>query len=105
MIARDVKITLDPETTTYAQVVDKALTAEGAEDQIWREGAARYDAPRMVPPFTGSSRGSGPSEQKRKAPDSFVPPCSDRMARGAFNGRQGGGDNWRSFPESPRCRQ
>ena len=43
MITRDVKITLDPRTTTYAQVVDKALTAQGAEDQIWREGAARRD--------------------------------------------------------------
>ena len=32
MIACDVKITLDPETTTYAQVVDKALTAKGGED-------------------------------------------------------------------------
>ena len=33
-IIRDVKITLDPETTTYAQVVDKALIAKDAEDQI-----------------------------------------------------------------------
>ncbi|XP_062120573.1 uncharacterized protein LOC133834834 [Humulus lupulus] len=105
MIARDVKITLDPETTTYAQVVDKALIAEGAEDQISRESAIRRDARRTMPPFIGSIRGSGSSEQKRKAPNSFVPPSSDRRAHGAFGGRQGGGETWRSFPVCPRCRR
>ena len=57
MIARDVKIPLDLETTTYAQVVYKALTVEGTEDQIWRESIVRHDARRMVPPFIGSSQG------------------------------------------------
>ncbi|XP_062100037.1 probable serine/threonine protein kinase IREH1 [Humulus lupulus] len=48
MIAIDVRITLDPRTTTYAQVVKKGLTAEGAKDQIWREGTAKRDAWRVI---------------------------------------------------------
>ena len=87
MIARDVNITLDPATTTYGQAVDKALTAERAEDQIWKDSAVRRDARRTVPPFVGTSRGSGPSEQKRRVPDSFTSPGPDRRVRGATTGR------------------
>ena len=105
MIARDVNITLIPGTTTYAQAVDKALTAERAEDQIWKDSAVRRDARRTVPPFLGSSQGSGPSEQNRRVPNSFVPPSSDRRVRGSIGGRQGRSDNWRSFPVCPRCRR
>ncbi|XP_062094401.1 uncharacterized protein LOC133800456 isoform X1 [Humulus lupulus] len=105
MITRDVNITLDPATTTYGQAVDKALTAERAEDRIWKGSGVRRDAKRAVPPFVGSSWGSGPSEQKRRVPDSFTPPISDRRVRGASTGRQGGSDNWRSFPMCPRCRR
>ena len=105
MIARDVKITLDPETTTYAQVVDKALTAEGAKDQIWRESIVRRGARRTVPPFIGSIQGSGSSEWKRKAPDTLVPRSSNRRAWGGFSGRHSESDNWRSFLVCPRCRR
>ena len=55
-----------------------------------------HDGWRMATPFTRSSRGSGPSEKKRKAQYSFVPPgppSLDRRVRGAFGGCQGGGEN------------
>ncbi|XP_062100701.1 uncharacterized protein LOC133806625 [Humulus lupulus] len=51
MIAWDARITSVPGVTTYAQVVEKALIVEGAEDKIWHESIARRDARRVVPPF------------------------------------------------------
>ena len=43
MIARDVRITTVSGGTTYAQVVEKALTVEEAENKIWRESAVRRE--------------------------------------------------------------
>ena len=86
MIARDVSITMTPEST-YAQVVDKALTAERAEDQILKDDTSRRDTRRVVPSSSGPSRGGGPSDQKRRVPDSFTPYGSDRRVRGFVGGR------------------
>ena len=68
MIHRDVVITLNEDLTTYAQTVDKALTAERVENQIWRESAVRREQRRPAPPQFGPGRGSS-DQQKRKAPD------------------------------------
>lgn len=43
MIARDVGITMDVSHTTYAQVVERALYAERAEDRVTRDLAARQE--------------------------------------------------------------
>ena len=42
MVHRDVVITIDEDLTTYAQTIDKALTTELVENQIWRENAGHY---------------------------------------------------------------
>ena len=42
-LARDVRITTVAGVTTYAQVVEKALTTKSAENKIWRDSAARKD--------------------------------------------------------------
>ena len=68
--------------TTYAQVVEKALTAESVENKIWRDSASRKEFRRTGPPFVGSGRGGGPSDQKRKVPDTFLVPGHDRRPRG-----------------------
>ena len=39
-LARDVRITTMARVTTYAQVLEKALTAESAEIKIWHDSAA-----------------------------------------------------------------
>ena len=44
MVARDVSITMILTETTYAQVVERALLAERAEEQIYRENAARRES-------------------------------------------------------------
>ena len=82
MIAREVKITSVPGETTYAQAVEKALTAEEVENKIWRENAARREVHRAVPPYSGSGRGGGPSDLKRKTPDASTTPGLDRRGRG-----------------------
>ena len=62
MITQDVKITTVPGGITYAQAVEKALTAEEAENKIWKGSAARNEARTVVPPYSGSGRGRGPSD-------------------------------------------
>ena len=105
MIARDVRITTVLGGTTYAQAVEKALTAEEAENKIWRESVVRREGRRAVPPYSGSGRGGGPSDLKRKTPDASTAPGPDRRGRGTQGGRQGGGDSWRTYPECTRCRR
>ena len=82
MVARDVRITTIPGGTTYAQAVEKALTVEEAENKIWRESALRQEGRRAVPPYSGSGRGEGPSDLKRKTPDASTVPGPDRRGRG-----------------------
>ena len=91
--------------TTYAQVVEKALTAESAENRIWRDSAARKDFRRIGPPFVGSGRGIGPSEQKRKVPDTFPVPGPDRRPRGISMGYLGCNEPYKNYPECPRCKR
>ena len=50
MVYRDAVITLEEDRTTYAQTIDKALTAECIENQIWRENAGRREQWRSAPP-------------------------------------------------------
>ena len=104
-LARDVRITTVAGVTTYAQVVEKALTAETAEIKIWRDNAARRDFRRPGPPFVGSGRGIGPSDQKRKVPDTFPVPGPDRRPRGITIGHPGGSEAWKARPECPRCKR
>ncbi|XP_062100553.1 plant UBX domain-containing protein 7-like [Humulus lupulus] len=69
MMAQDVRIITVPGLTTYAQVVEKALTVESAKNKISGENVARRDSRSLGPPFAGFGRGGGPSDQKRKTPD------------------------------------
>ncbi|XP_062085860.1 uncharacterized protein LOC133791967 [Humulus lupulus] len=79
-ITLDVKITLVPRVTTYAQVVENALTAEGTENKIRHENVARRGT-KVGPPF-GSGRGGGPSVEKRKTPYTITVPGPDRRQQG-----------------------
>ena len=68
-IAHDVSITLPQRTSTYAQVVERALIAERSGARIRKEEAASRDARRNAPPITGSGKGAGPGDSKRKSFD------------------------------------
>ena len=61
MIHRDVVITTDDDCTTYTWTIDKALTAERVENQVWRENGARRDHERTGPSHVGPGRGNGSS--------------------------------------------
>ena len=87
MAYRDAVITLDEDRTTYAQTVDKALTAERVENQTWRENAGRREQWRSAPPQFNSDRGSS-DQQKRKVPNSSVPSGPSARGQGAQGGRQ-----------------
>ena len=82
MIAQDVRITKVSGGTTYAQPVEKTLTTEEAENNIWKESAVRREGHRVVPPYSGSGRGGGPRDFKRKTPDSSTAVGPDRRGRG-----------------------
>ena len=70
MVARDVSITLSLTETTYAQVVERALLAERAEDMSNRENAARRESRKAAQEASASQRPGGSDDQKRKTPDS-----------------------------------
>lgn len=70
LVPRDVCITMSLTETTYAQVVERALTAERAEHLIYRENAARHEVRRAAQAASVSQRTGGSGDQKRKAPDS-----------------------------------
>ncbi|XP_062107753.1 uncharacterized protein LOC133818733 [Humulus lupulus] len=105
MIARGVIITTVPGGTTYAQAVEKALTTKEVENKIWRENAVRREVHRAVPPYSGSGRGRGPCDLKRKTPDTSTAAGPDRRGQSVQGGCQGGGDTWRIYPECTRCRR
>ena len=70
MVARDVSITLSLTETTYAQVVERAILAERAEDLINRENTARRESRKAAQAASASQRPGGFGDQKRKTPDS-----------------------------------
>ena len=92
MIARDVGITMDVARTTYAQVVERALYAERAEDRVTRDLAARREQ-RKTAQGSVTQRGGGPNDQKRKMTES--------TASGGEKKKQG---NWRDNPYCEKCR-
>ena len=69
MVARDVRITMSLTETTYTQVVEIAITTEGAEQQIYRESIVRCESRRAAQAVAGSQRGGGPNDQKMKGSD------------------------------------
>ena len=87
MAYRDAVITQDEDRTTYAQTVDKALTAARVENQTWRENAGRREQRRSAPPQFDSEKGSS-DQQKRKVPNSSVPSGPSAKGRGAPRGLQ-----------------
>ena len=93
IIARDVGITMDVSRTTYAQVVERAIYAERAEDRVTRDLAARREQ-RRATQVTGTQKGGGPNDQKRKMTES--------TALGGEKKKQG---NWRDHPYCEKCRR
>ena len=87
MAYRDSVITLDEDRTTYAQTIDKALTAERVENQTWKENAGRHEQRRSAPPQFDSDKGSS-DHQERKVPNSSVPSGPSAKGLGAPRGRQ-----------------
>ena len=86
-VARDVKITMNLVRTTYAQTVERAIMAEGAEDDVSKELASRRDSRKNTHSTSGQSKGGGPNEQKRKGSDSPLP-LGDKRPRDKFCNRQ-----------------
>ena len=70
MVARDVHITMSLTKITYAQAVERALTAERAEKKIYQENIARRESRRVAQALAGLQRSGGYNDQKRKVSDS-----------------------------------
>ncbi|KAM6587512.1 hypothetical protein CsatA_010117 [Cannabis sativa] len=105
-ISRDLKITTSHDTL-YKRVVDLALIAEEAEQQVMKEQAAKDTAMASNPPAGGNvSKGidSSNPEHKRKAEASGAS-GGNRKFRGNRGGRQGRGSSFRSYPECPKCKK
>ena len=62
MVARDVKITMNLVRTTYAQTVERAIMAEGAEDDVSKKFAARRDSRKNMHSASGQGKGRGSNE-------------------------------------------
>ena len=69
-IAHDVSISLPQGTSTYAQVVERALVAERFGARIRKEDAALRDLKKPVPPVASSGKSGSPEDFKRKSSDS-----------------------------------
>ena len=69
MVARDVSITMSLNETTYAQVVERDLLEERAEELIYGENAERRERRKAAQAASASQRPGGSSDQKRKTPD------------------------------------
>ena len=93
MIARDVGITMDMARTTYAQVVERALYVERAEDRVTRDLVARREQLKAAH-GAATQKGGGPNDQKRKMVES--------TASGGEKKKQG---NWRDQPYCEKCRR
>ena len=70
MVARDVSITMSLTETTHAQVMERALLTERAEQLIYRENAARRESRIAAQVTSDPQRLGGSSDQKRKTPES-----------------------------------
>ena len=62
MVARDVRIIMSLRETTYAQVVERALTTERVEQHIYREHTARRETRRATQAAAESQRGGGSND-------------------------------------------
>ena len=56
MVSRDVSITMSLTETTYVQLVEQALTAERAEQLVYRENVVRHQSRRAAQDASGSQR-------------------------------------------------
>ena len=104
MVARDVHITMSLTETTYAQAVERALTAERAEQRINQENAARREFRRVAQASAGSQRSGGYSDQKRKVSDS-VSSVGDKKQKNESEQRQSNSGNWRDYPFCEKCKR
>ena len=84
MVSRDVRITMSLTETTCAQVVERALTTEGVEQQIYRENAARRETRRVAQAAVRSQRDGGSNDQKRKV-SHLVSSVGDKKQKSDFN--------------------
>ncbi|XP_062089072.1 uncharacterized protein LOC133795634 [Humulus lupulus] len=89
MIARDVEIVSAGGIISYAQALDRALTAERMEDIIWKDNTAERDAQR------DSTKGN--QDKKRKNNKSTWSVVPDKKARD----NKGGSCSRKSYPEYP----
>lgn len=90
--------------TTYAQVVERALLAERADQLIYRENAARRESKKAAQAASAPQRPRGSGDQKRKTPDSGSS-ARDSQPRGRSDQRQSGSSNWRDHPYCEKCRR
>ena len=92
-------------TSTYAQVVERALVVERFGARIRKEDAALRDSRKSVPPAASTVKGGSPGDSKRKSSDSVQSPNPNKKARSSFRGRQGGSDSVKTYPQCQRCKK
>ncbi|XP_062086296.1 uncharacterized protein LOC133792407 [Humulus lupulus] len=95
MIACDVEIVSTGGANTYAQVVERELTAEMLEDRLGKDGAARRDAK--------SNASNNNNDQKRKFSEGLGPYEADKKAKDEKGNKNGG--NGKTHPECPKCKK
>ncbi|KAM6559796.1 hypothetical protein CsatA_029035 [Cannabis sativa] len=107
-IRHDLMITTD-DSTTYAQMVEKALRAEGAVGCMSESASTPISGGAPTPPASGFSRGSSGSaiDQRKRAPTASGGSSQNKRFRGNQNrgSRPGGNETRFSYPECPTCKR
>ncbi|KAM6566096.1 hypothetical protein CsatA_025224 [Cannabis sativa] len=88
---------------TYPQIVDLALTAEGAESLIRKKSTQRKDVWKTSS-CTGVSKSFSPNDLKRK-PDRPPVVGPNRKFQGNQGFRRGRNEVWQPYPECPKCKR
>ncbi|KAM6553046.1 hypothetical protein CsatB_013808 [Cannabis sativa] len=104
-IARDVIMAAKQSgiVKTYPQIVDLALTAEGAESMIRKKSTQRKDVWKTSS-STGVSKSFSPNDRKRK-PDGSLVVGPNRKFQGNQGFRRGRNEVWQPYPECPKCKR
>ncbi|KAM6557203.1 hypothetical protein CsatB_022381 [Cannabis sativa] len=104
-IARDVIMAAKQSgiVKTYPQIVDLALTAEGAESMIRKKSTQRKDVWKTSS-STGVSKSFSPNDRKRK-PDGPLVVGPNRKFQGNQGFRRGRNEVWQPYPECPKCKR
>ena len=104
MIARDVRITMSWTEVTYAQVVERDLAAERAEQLSAQEHVASCENKRASQAVAGFQRTGISGDQKRETSDLFGPGWNGNSTRSSGQ-RHSRSDHWGDYPFCERCKR